>query len=113
MGAVGHAPPAGARHCHALPPAALPGVPAANAGAARPWPPTCAGLNRLAHFLALETFDHVGTVLRSTIYFVMYYSFASPRCARCPAATRVGAARTPQGLPTGWSRTCCSSRALL
>lgn len=38
-----------------------------------------AGLNRLAHFLALETFDHVGTVLRSTIYFVMYYSFASPR----------------------------------
>ncbi|KAL4449383.1 hypothetical protein ABPG77_007027 [Micractinium sp. CCAP 211/92] len=37
------------------------------------------GLNRLAHFLALETFDHSGTVMRSTIYFVMYYSFASPR----------------------------------
>lgn len=37
------------------------------------------GLNRLSHFLALETFDHVGTVLRSTTYFVMYYSFASPR----------------------------------
>lgn len=44
-----------------------------------PCPPACAGLNRLAHFLALEVFDHSGTLLRSTIYFVMYYSFASPR----------------------------------
>ncbi|KAL4448129.1 hypothetical protein ABPG75_005348 [Micractinium tetrahymenae] len=37
------------------------------------------GLNRLAHFLALETFDHTGTLMRSTVYFVMYYSWASPR----------------------------------
>jgi len=44
--------------------------------------PCCAvpaGLNRLAHFLALDTFDHVGTVMRSAVYFIMYYSFAAPR----------------------------------
>jgi hypothetical protein len=37
------------------------------------------GLNRFAHFLALDTFGHCGTVLRSAVYFVMYYSFAAPR----------------------------------
>lgn len=40
---------------------------------------SASGLNRLAYFLALDTFDHTGTVMRSAIYFVMYYSFASPR----------------------------------
>ncbi|PSC68046.1 ABC transporter G family member 28-like [Micractinium conductrix] len=37
------------------------------------------GLNRTAFFLALDTFDHVSTVLRASVYFVMYYSFAGPR----------------------------------
>lgn len=36
-------------------------------------------LNRLAHFLALDTFDHASTLLRSAAYFVMYHSFAAPR----------------------------------
>lgn len=48
-----------------------------------PYVPTT-GLNRLAHFLALDTFDHAGTVLRSAVYLVMYINFASPRYAPLP-----------------------------
>ena len=34
---------------------------------------------RLAFFVALDVFDHLGLILRSAIYMVMYYSFAQPR----------------------------------
>lgn len=34
---------------------------------------------RLAFFMALDVFDHLGLILRSAIYMVMYYSFAQPR----------------------------------
>ena len=34
---------------------------------------------RFAFFLALDTFDHTGTLLKSLLYMVMYYSFAQPR----------------------------------
>ncbi|KAK9815993.1 hypothetical protein WJX74_001345 [Apatococcus lobatus] len=37
------------------------------------------GLNKLAFFVALDIFDHLGLILRSAIYMVMYYSFAQPR----------------------------------
>ncbi|KAK9815422.1 hypothetical protein WJX72_003407 [[Myrmecia] bisecta] len=38
-----------------------------------------AGLNKLAYFLALDTFDHSGTLMRSAVYLILYYSFAQPR----------------------------------
>ena len=34
---------------------------------------------RFAFFLAQDTFDHTGTLLKSLLYMVMYYSFAQPR----------------------------------
>lgn len=34
---------------------------------------------RFAFFLAQDTFDHTGTLLKSGLYMVMYYSFAQPR----------------------------------
>ena len=34
---------------------------------------------RFALFLAKDTFDHNGTLLKSLLYMVMYYSFAQPR----------------------------------
>ncbi|KAA6416749.1 MAG: ABC transporter G family member 28-like [Trebouxia sp. A1-2] len=37
------------------------------------------GLNKFAFFLAQDTFDHTGTLLKSLLYMVMYYSFAQPR----------------------------------
>lgn len=37
------------------------------------------GLNKLAYFWALETFDHAGTLLRAVVYMTMYYSFSQPR----------------------------------
>ncbi|KAL3137532.1 hypothetical protein ABBQ38_004816 [Trebouxia sp. C0009 RCD-2024] len=37
------------------------------------------GLNKFAFFLAQDTFDHTGTLLKSGLYMVMYYSFAQPR----------------------------------
>ncbi|GAB4817511.1 hypothetical protein N2152v2_004557 [Parachlorella kessleri] len=37
------------------------------------------GLNRFSYFLALDTFDHAGTLLRSAVYLIMWYSFAVPR----------------------------------
>jgi hypothetical protein len=59
---------------------------------------SASGLNRLAHFLALDTFDHAGTVMRSAVYFVMYYNFASPRCVvvQCAGDSLVGK-MAPQG----------------
>ena len=63
---------------------------------------SAAGLNRLAHFLALDTFDHGGTVMRSAVYFIMYYSFASPRCCvaglHCIVATAEDECCTALGL---------------
>ena len=38
-----------------------------------------AGLNRPAYFLALDSLDHGGTLLRSAVYLAAWYSFASPR----------------------------------
>ena len=56
-----------------------------------PAPLPNAGLNRLAHFLALDTFDHGGTIMRSAVYFIMYYSFASPRwCLAGPGWAALG-----------------------
>lgn len=37
------------------------------------------GTCRFAFFLAQDTFDHTGTLLKSLLYMVMYYSFAQPR----------------------------------
>ena len=34
---------------------------------------------RLAFFVALDIWDHLGIILRSAIYMIMYYSFAQPR----------------------------------
>ena len=36
-------------------------------------------MRRFAFFLAQDTFDHTGTLLKSLLYMVMYYSFAQPR----------------------------------
>lgn len=39
------------------------------------------GICRLAHFVALDTFGHIGTCVRSLLYLVMYAAFAQPRAA--------------------------------
>lgn len=41
--------------------------------------PNPTGLNRTAHFLALDTFDHGGTLLRASVFYWIYWSFAAPR----------------------------------
>jgi hypothetical protein len=38
-------------------------------------------LLRFAHFVALDTFGHIGTCVRSLLYLVMYCAFAQPRAA--------------------------------
>lgn len=35
--------------------------------------------HRLAYFCAEDTFGHIGTLVRSLVYLVMYYTFAQPR----------------------------------
>lgn len=68
----------------------------------------CTGLNRLAHFLALDTFDHAGTVMRSAVYFIMYYSFASPRWV---GVGRAGAGGDRQySMARTLKMQCCSTR---
>ena len=36
---------------------------------------------RLAYFCAEDTFGQIGTLVRSLMYLVMYYTFAQPRAA--------------------------------
>ena len=36
---------------------------------------------RLAYFLAEDTFGHIGSLVRSLVYLITYYTFAQPRAA--------------------------------
>lgn len=39
----------------------------------------CSAVLRLAYFVAEDTFGHIGSLVRSLVYLVMYYTFAQPR----------------------------------